>query len=609
MTTRVITKALATEQDLAYGEGVVEQTRAGVSYELDMIRGFRPCNSQEELLALDPGKFPKACITADGAVSFYAWDGTKYSVLSLSEVNQLQTPVLNFPDLATAVASTNIGVGDALNLAERIAGNGGGAMWDVVLASTVTPNTFNIVQCTGISSLALALRVGAFADAKEFGTAGDGVTDDSGAFQAALNSGKPVNLEYNDTYDTTELTLNSNSGISGDSVLGSRINTDTGITVNGAFTEISNISTGASEAGNPAITYTGNGFNYFGNLIKDSRTSGPTGISIDAIETKLDRNYLNGNWDGNDATAGGNGVNITNWDTSMNMNLIQDYKYGVSTTNGLQANDLHIVRASTALTLRDQGAPCQFLNTYIDTPYNKGIVLYNQSNASFVGTHFLKIGADSPNSSDLGIYLDADSNNNSFFNTNFNQPTPSSGTNPYSFMQINSTNNLFVGLSGSYACSADNRKKLRKQTIMGATGSWARHNNVVRFNRASSGSVSAGAQATLNFYLEWAPSSTTTYNTFLWQGTFVARTSASRSGYGKVYIPIRFNDVACSPVIEPISPTADQIASNPANVNFSIVSASLTDNVLSVVVQNDSTSGGYISIELAKAPDAGANSF
>ena len=47
----------------------------------------------------------------------------------------------NFATLAAAVADTQLADGDSINLKERTTGNGGGAMWDVVLSSTVTENT------------------------------------------------------------------------------------------------------------------------------------------------------------------------------------------------------------------------------------------------------------------------------------------------------------------------------------------------------------------------------------------------------------------------------------------------------------------------------------
>jgi hypothetical protein len=65
---------------------------------------------------------------------------------------------LNPATLAIAVADTNLVVGDVLHIKERTTGNGGGAIWDVVLASGVTPNTYDIVQCTGVPALALVQR-------------------------------------------------------------------------------------------------------------------------------------------------------------------------------------------------------------------------------------------------------------------------------------------------------------------------------------------------------------------------------------------------------------------------------------------------------------------
>jgi len=89
-----------------------------------------------------------------------------------------------FSTLADAVASPSILDGDALNIAERSTGNGGGAMWDVVLSSTVTENTYNIVQCTGISTLSLVLRIGPKLFARPFGAV---ETDNKAAIQAAID--------------------------------------------------------------------------------------------------------------------------------------------------------------------------------------------------------------------------------------------------------------------------------------------------------------------------------------------------------------------------------------------------------------------------------------
>jgi len=95
--------------------------------------------------------------------------------------------VKNFATLAAAVADVDLQADDSLNLKERTTGNGGGAMWDVALSSTVTENTYNIVQCTGVGTLSLVLRVGNECIGEQFGVVGDVVTDNAGALQAAFD--------------------------------------------------------------------------------------------------------------------------------------------------------------------------------------------------------------------------------------------------------------------------------------------------------------------------------------------------------------------------------------------------------------------------------------
>lgn len=86
--------------------------------------------------------------------------------------------VLSFDTLADAVSNTALKVGYTVNLKERTSGNGGGAQWVVVLASSVTPNTYNIVQCTGAPSLALSLTIGKEIIIEQWGCVPDYDTSD-----------------------------------------------------------------------------------------------------------------------------------------------------------------------------------------------------------------------------------------------------------------------------------------------------------------------------------------------------------------------------------------------------------------------------------------------
>ena len=96
--------------------------------------------------------------------------------------------IKNFATLAAAVADTGLIDGDAISIAERTTGYGGGGLWDVVLSSTVTENTYNIVQCTGVATLSLVLREEPYViKAAQYGVIADGTlsagTDNSTVLQ------------------------------------------------------------------------------------------------------------------------------------------------------------------------------------------------------------------------------------------------------------------------------------------------------------------------------------------------------------------------------------------------------------------------------------------
>ncbi|HHZ70069.1 MAG TPA: hypothetical protein EYN67_11500 [Flavobacteriales bacterium] len=148
---------------------------------------------------------------ADGDYDIITEEGTANEVIEPSvEISEAVTTdrVIPFNDLDNAINESNTNRmfnGAALNLKERTIGGGGGAMWDVVLASSVTTNTFNIVQCIGIASLALVLRVGYKTETRQWGENDGGtIAFTTAAIQAALDSSASVivfNSEDSPTID------------------------------------------------------------------------------------------------------------------------------------------------------------------------------------------------------------------------------------------------------------------------------------------------------------------------------------------------------------------------------------------------------------------------
>jgi len=143
------------------------------------------------------------------------------SLLKVDEIQKLNgddffgDAVRNLPTLVSAVAATNLVVGDAINLAERIGGSGGGAMWDVVLSSGVTENTFNIVQCTGVPTLSLVLRIDGSINIRQLGAIGVAGTDDTLSIQFAMDSDYDVYLPAGG-YPVSDLVLRKSKSMTWD---------------------------------------------------------------------------------------------------------------------------------------------------------------------------------------------------------------------------------------------------------------------------------------------------------------------------------------------------------------------------------------------------------
>jgi hypothetical protein len=96
--TRVVTKALAAQQDLLIGEGTASQSRAGAVYTVDMLRMLGIVNDETDLIALDPAKFPKALLFRSGYYEIYVHNGIEYEEV---------VPVTSPTTIATALAQVS----------------------------------------------------------------------------------------------------------------------------------------------------------------------------------------------------------------------------------------------------------------------------------------------------------------------------------------------------------------------------------------------------------------------------------------------------------------------------------------------------------------------
>jgi hypothetical protein len=138
-------------------------------------------NGEPVRLSVD-GNYSIKILDKQGGQVYYihdVYEGQPLTDEDLPDIN----PVWNFDVLDSAANSTDqfkIYEGASLNIAERTAGNGGGAMGDVVLSSSVTTDARGVIQCVGIPTLAIVLRLEGFVDVRK-------VTNGDSDLAAGLN--------------------------------------------------------------------------------------------------------------------------------------------------------------------------------------------------------------------------------------------------------------------------------------------------------------------------------------------------------------------------------------------------------------------------------------
>ena len=103
-------------------------------------------------------------------------NGNEFSKVPHEQVKKANT-------MSEASSEPTLALGDVIEVTDR-----GGASFDVVLSSGVTPNTFNIVQSLAVATLSLSLRIESnVLNMAHWGVV-EGASDSYGAIQAAIDS-------------------------------------------------------------------------------------------------------------------------------------------------------------------------------------------------------------------------------------------------------------------------------------------------------------------------------------------------------------------------------------------------------------------------------------
>lgn len=173
MTIRNVTKNFAGMEDLLTGVGKTDQVRNETTVSMGGVDVPYAVNTVAEMQALDVTRFTSARVYSSTTEFIdYRYDSTDVTgILPVSGsgswlLAQLSSQSIESLELTLteAIESTKLYENAVLSISDRAYG-----IFDVVLASSVTPNTFDIVQCTGVPTLALVLRSSDGINVREIG--------------------------------------------------------------------------------------------------------------------------------------------------------------------------------------------------------------------------------------------------------------------------------------------------------------------------------------------------------------------------------------------------------------------------------------------------------
>lgn len=331
---------------------------------------------------------------------------------------------------------------------------------------------------------------------------------------------------------------------------------------------------------------------------------GSAGIELGGVE------FLSYNFRVTNPTAsrGAHGIKQQNAiDTSLIASYLENVEVGLESWRSITAFDTHVVYAKDAFDMQQSsatfGSSAKLFGNYCDSPKRNGMIL-NRSKGTYFGTDIWNLGKFADYATQIGLNFQDYGHTNAFFGLYINDQDDAFTARVTSYMTFKPTsvNNLFVHITGKYKLRDEDRVMLRKQTVIGATDGWARHNNVNRKDRLQALNVAAAADVTLEFQLDYSYPAASN-NFYLFKGTWASRSpSASTGAFGEIHICVAHGTSALSAGV------VTRLV-GPAAFVWSVQSSAINGDKLTVVLRNDYTSAAHIAVELERSVDPAALSF